>query len=206
MWYSLVIRRMMGAIARTWWEQEGKPITMITSDKGNGGGSGRTQVYGSIEVEVDPLVSQGRIDDYSSPRFQDLPEVSSVYQWWDVGLDSAHTNSHDENGNMRSVGVLEGRRNGSTSENYVTNQHCVRATLPPSTLFADRALLRRGYSISEPNVEWRFGLMPVRTSTGYRLLASWCRRHFLATRWSGYPYLSHMCSVPDYDVVIDAWP
>ena len=28
---------------------------------------------------------------------------------------------------------------------------CVRATLPPSTLFADRALLRRGYSISEPN-------------------------------------------------------
>ena len=29
--------------------------------------------------------------------------------------------------------------------------HYVRATLPPSTLFADRALLRRGYSISEPN-------------------------------------------------------
>ena len=28
---------------------------------------------------------------------------------------------------------------------------CVRATLPPSTLFADRALLHRGYSISEPN-------------------------------------------------------
>ena len=27
----------------------------------------------------------------------------------------------------------------------------VRATLPPSMLFADRALLRRGYSISEPN-------------------------------------------------------
>ena len=27
----------------------------------------------------------------------------------------------------------------------------VRATLPPSTLFADRVLLRRGYSISEPN-------------------------------------------------------
>ena len=27
----------------------------------------------------------------------------------------------------------------------------VRATLPPSTLFADRALLRRGYSISTPN-------------------------------------------------------
>ena len=27
----------------------------------------------------------------------------------------------------------------------------VRATLPPSTLFADRALLHRGYSISEPN-------------------------------------------------------
>ena len=26
----------------------------------------------------------------------------------------------------------------------------VRATLPPSTLFADRALLCRGYSISEP--------------------------------------------------------
>ena len=27
----------------------------------------------------------------------------------------------------------------------------VRATLPPSTLFADRVLLHRGYSISEPN-------------------------------------------------------
>ena len=27
----------------------------------------------------------------------------------------------------------------------------VRATLPPSILFADRALLHRGYSISEPN-------------------------------------------------------
>ena len=27
----------------------------------------------------------------------------------------------------------------------------VRATLPPSMLFADRALLRRGYSISVPN-------------------------------------------------------
>ena len=27
----------------------------------------------------------------------------------------------------------------------------VRATLPPSMLFADRALLYRGYSISEPN-------------------------------------------------------
>ena len=27
----------------------------------------------------------------------------------------------------------------------------VRATLPPSTLFADRVLLCRGYSISEPN-------------------------------------------------------
>ena len=32
------------------------------------------------------------------------------------------------------------------------------------------------------SVEWRFGLMPVRTSTGYRLLASRCRRRFLATR------------------------
>ena len=30
-------------------------------------------------------------------------------------------------------------------------ESCVRTTLPPSTLFADRALLRRGYSISEPN-------------------------------------------------------
>ena len=32
-----------------------------------------------------------------------------------------------------------------------TNVIHVRATLPPSTLFADRALLHRGYSISEPN-------------------------------------------------------
>ena len=31
-------------------------------------------------------------------------------------------------------------------------------------------------------VEWRFGLMPVRTSTGYRLLAIRCRRRFLATQ------------------------
>ena len=30
-------------------------------------------------------------------------------------------------------------------------QPSVRATLPPSMLFADRALLHRGYSISEPN-------------------------------------------------------
>ena len=34
---------------------------------------------------------------------------------------------------------------------YSENLQHVRATLPPSTLFADRALLRRGYSISEPN-------------------------------------------------------
>ena len=189
-------------------------------------------------------------------------------------------------------------------------QQHVRATLPPSMLFADRALLRRGYSISEPNawgetvskplgltlglvynpsrlqltrqslhsiakwewhgwicwpwwalqvikrqvgcrsavwvwcswvgrewgggaegshcradlflgplvckavgerrvqqyVEWRFGFMPIRTSTGYRLLAIRCRWRFLATRWSGYPYLSHTCGVLDYDVVIDVWP
>ena len=32
-----------------------------------------------------------------------------------------------------------------------TSQCCVRATLPPSTLFADRALLCREYSISAPN-------------------------------------------------------
>ena len=32
------------------------------------------------------------------------------------------------------------------------------------------------------DVEWRFGFTPVRTSTGYRLLASRCRRRFLATR------------------------
>ena len=31
-------------------------------------------------------------------------------------------------------------------------------------------------------VEWRFGFMPVRTSTGYRLLAIRCRWRFLATR------------------------
>ena len=31
------------------------------------------------------------------------------------------------------------------------NNEAVRATLPPSTLFADRALLHRGYSISDPN-------------------------------------------------------
>ena len=30
-------------------------------------------------------------------------------------------------------------------------EESVRATLPPSMLFADRALLHRGYSISEPN-------------------------------------------------------
>ena len=33
----------------------------------------------------------------------------------------------------------------------MTKRLNVRATLPPSTLFADRALLRRKYSISEPN-------------------------------------------------------
>ena len=46
----------------------------------------------------------------------------------------------------------------STTDERQVNSICllndtmlVRATLPPSTLFADRALLRRGYSISEPN-------------------------------------------------------
>ena len=33
----------------------------------------------------------------------------------------------------------------------LTTEGCVRATLPPSTLFADRALLHRGYSISDSN-------------------------------------------------------
>ena len=36
--------------------------------------------------------------------------------------------------------------------------------------------------VATQNVEWRFGFTPVRTSTGYRLLASRCRRRFLATR------------------------
>ena len=35
--------------------------------------------------------------------------------------------------------------------NMYVYKHLVRATLPPSTLFADRVLLHRGYSISEPN-------------------------------------------------------
>ena len=41
---------------------------------------------------------------------------------------------------------------------------------------------RLGRSCCGSSVEWRFGFMPVRTSTGYRLLASQCQRHFLATR------------------------
>ena len=45
--------------------------------------------------------------------------------------------------------------------------------------------------------------MPVRTSTGYHLLVIRCRWCFLATRLSGYPYLSHTYGVPDYDVIID---
>ena len=32
-----------------------------------------------------------------------------------------------------------------------SSKDLVRATLPPSTLFTDRVLLHRGYSISEPN-------------------------------------------------------
>ena len=36
-------------------------------------------------------------------------------------------------------------------ENLGSTEGIVRATLPPSTLFADRALLCRGYSISDPN-------------------------------------------------------
>ena len=32
------------------------------------------------------------------------------------------------------------------------------------------------------DVEWRFGFMPVRMSTGYRLLVIRCRWRFLATR------------------------
>ena len=41
------------------------------------------------------------------------------------------------------MGFLEGRLESLMED--------VRATLPPSTLFADRALLCRGYSISTPN-------------------------------------------------------
>ena len=39
------------------------------------------------------------------------------------------------------------------------------------------------FSVSDGRVavEWRFGFMPIRTSTGYRLPASRCRRRFLAT-------------------------
>ena len=54
---------------------------MIMSGKGNGDGSGGTQVYGGVEVEVDPLVSQGGTDDYSFPGFQERPELSDVHQW-----------------------------------------------------------------------------------------------------------------------------
>ena len=62
------------------------------------------------------------------------------------------------------------------------------------------------YEIARVGVEWRFSFTPVHTSTRYRLLAIQCRWRFLATWWSGYPYLSHTCGVPDYDVVIDTWP
>ena len=46
------------------------------------------------------------------------------------------------------TGIPSGEKNVSK---YSMKVWIVRATLPPSTLFADRALLRRGYSISEPN-------------------------------------------------------
>ena len=42
---------------------------MITNGKENGDDSGRTQVDGGVEVEVDTLVSQGGIDDYGFPGF-----------------------------------------------------------------------------------------------------------------------------------------
>ena len=45
---------------------------------------------------------------------------------------------------------LEVFRDVETGRNYV-GQVSVRATLPPSTLFANKALLHRGYSISAPN-------------------------------------------------------
>ena len=44
---------------------------------------------------------------------------------------------------------------GLTTQYHMGSRHrceqCVRATLPPSMLFADRVLLRRGYSISDPS-------------------------------------------------------
>ena len=44
-----------------------------------------------------------------------------------------------------------GQRETTKCSRYSHHAHTVRATLPPSMLFADRALLCRGYSISEPN-------------------------------------------------------
>ena len=102
---------------------------MITSDEGSGDSSGGTQVDGSVEVHVDPLVGQGGADDDSLSRFQNLlPELSSVllgHQGRDVGFDSASAEAHDEDGDdqatERSFGVFEGRRSCGTSKDRVTN-------------------------------------------------------------------------------------
>jgi len=102
---------------------------VITSDEGSGDGSGGTQVDGSVEVHVDPLVCQGGADDDSLSRFQDLlPELSSVlfgHQGGDVGFDSASAETHDEDGDNqateRSFRMFEGSRSCGTREDRVTN-------------------------------------------------------------------------------------
>ena len=110
-------------------DEEGDPVTVVTSDERSGDRSGGTQVDRGVEVHVDPLVRQGGADDDGLSGFQNLlPEFSSVlfsHQRGDVGFDSASAKTHDENGNdqatERSVGVFEGRRSGGTSKDRVTS-------------------------------------------------------------------------------------
>jgi len=110
-------------------EEEGDPVTVIASDERSGDGSGGTQVDGSVEVHVDPLVGQGGADNDSLPRLENLlPELSSVllgHQGGDVGLDGTSAETHDEDGDdqatERSFGVFEGRGSGGASKDRVTN-------------------------------------------------------------------------------------
>jgi len=60
-------------------DKKRNPVTMITSDERSGNGSGGTQVDRGIEVQIDPLVGQGRADDDCLSGFQDLfPDLAGV--------------------------------------------------------------------------------------------------------------------------------
>ena len=89
----------------------------------------------------------GRDQSQVKIKFKKFKKVKSVPS----DVPKSH-NDDKEKGLLRTTIDAIMRRLPLLGKDHVVLLNRVRATLPPSTLFADRALLRRGYSISEPNV------------------------------------------------------